>query len=119
MYWLVWMYTGCLEAERSPTQCLLHVSAVSEPSLRAMSTFTAGFLQAELPALGRVVRFLLTYSSSLGPGHRRHKGRMALNIRKATVRTFVSLLYKPFHKAGQEKVKAEQALVIPCYPHSH
>lgn len=114
MYWLVWMYIECLEAERSPTQCLLHVSAVSEPSLRAMRTFTAGSLQAELPALGRAVRFFLTHSSSLGPGHWRHKSRMARSIRKLTVRTFVSLLYKPFHKAGQEKVKAEQALVIPC-----
>ena len=49
------MYIECLEAETRPTQSLLHVSAVSEPSLWAMSTFTAGSLQAELPALGWAV----------------------------------------------------------------
>lgn len=61
------MYIECLVAERLPTQSLLHVSAASEPSLRAMSTFTAGSLQAELSALGRAVQILLTYSSSSVP----------------------------------------------------
>ncbi|KAJ4941885.1 hypothetical protein JOQ06_011758, partial [Pogonophryne albipinna] len=52
---------------RSPTQRLLHGSAESEPSLKAMSAFTAGSLQPELPALGRMVLFLLKLSGILGP----------------------------------------------------
>lgn len=78
----------------------------------AMSAFTAGSLQPELPALGRMVLFLLKLSGFLGPELSEAQGKDVFS--KVTVRTFGCLLYKPFHKAVQEKVKAEHAWVIPC-----
>lgn len=99
---------GCIdvywmsERIRSPSQRPFHTSAVSEPSPRALSTITAGFLQAELPVFGRVVQFQLTHSSTSGPCHWRYLKRY-----------HSSLLYKPPHKADQGQVKAEQGKVNP------
>lgn len=103
MYWPVWMYIECLEAERiwSPTHRFFHRSAVSEPSLRAMSTFTAGSLQVELPALSCVVQFILVKGSSLGPRYQRNKGWMACSIQNVTLMILGSILHK--HLKGETR----------------
>lgn len=72
------------DSEESHPEAL---SVVSEPSLRAMSAFTAGSLQPQLAALGWVVRFILTNSSSTCP---RPLGKDA--VRKASVSIWESFV---------------------------
>lgn len=90
---------------------LLRQSQISRPWAHSQ----LAYCKLSSKRLGWMVQLLLTYSSSTGPGHQRHKGRMVHNLQNVTVRTLGNLLHKHPHKARQEEVKSWTRMAHPTF----